>query len=50
VGFEPTDGLPHLLISSQVPLTTQPPFQPNLFYRAKSLFAISRFAFPILFA
>jgi integrase len=28
VGFEPTDGLPHLLISSQVPLTTQPPFQP----------------------
>jgi hypothetical protein len=32
VGFEPTDGLPHLLISSQVPLTTQPPFQP-LVYR-----------------
>ena len=29
VGFEPTDGLPHLLISSQVPLTTQPPFQPS---------------------
>ena len=28
VGFEPTDELPHLLISSQVPLTTQPPFQP----------------------
>ena len=28
VGFEPTDGLPRLLISSQVPLTTQPPFQP----------------------
>ncbi len=28
VGFEPTDGLPHLLISSQVPLTTQPSFQP----------------------
>ena len=27
VGFEPTDGLPRLLISSQVPLTTQPPFQ-----------------------
>ena len=26
VGFEPTDGLPRLLISSQVPLTTQPPF------------------------
>ncbi len=28
VGFEPTVGLPLLLISSQVPLTTQPPFQP----------------------
>ena len=27
VGFEPTDGLPRLLISSQVPLTTQPPFR-----------------------
>jgi hypothetical protein len=27
VGFEPTVGLPLLLISSQVPLTTQPPFQ-----------------------
>src|SRR5262245_55064058 len=26
VGFEPTDGLPHRLISSQVPSTTQPPF------------------------
>ena len=25
-GFEPPDGLPHLLISSQMPLTTQPPF------------------------
>ena len=29
VGFEPTVGLPLLLISSQVPLTTQPPFQPK---------------------
>lgn len=28
-GFEPPDGLPHLLISSQVPLTTQPPFPPG---------------------
>ena len=28
MGFEPTVGLPLLLISSQVPLTTQPPFQP----------------------
>jgi hypothetical protein len=28
VGFEPTVGLPQRLISSQVPLTTQPPFQP----------------------
>jgi hypothetical protein len=27
VGFEPTNGLPRLLISSQVPLTTQPPFR-----------------------
>lgn len=27
-GFEPPDGLPHLLISSQVPLTAQPPFPP----------------------
>ena len=29
MGFEPTDELPHLLISSQVPLTTQPPFLPS---------------------
>ncbi|MDB6056301.1 MAG: hypothetical protein JWO95_145 [Verrucomicrobiales bacterium] len=28
VGFEPTVGLLLLLISSQVPLTTQPPFLP----------------------
>jgi hypothetical protein len=27
VGFEPTVQLPILLISSQVPLTTQPPFR-----------------------
>ncbi len=27
VGFEPTVELPLLLISSQVPLTTQPPFR-----------------------
>ena len=27
VGFEPTHELPHGLISSQVPLTTQPPFR-----------------------
>jgi hypothetical protein len=27
VGFEPTVQLPVLLISSQVPLTTQPPFR-----------------------
>jgi hypothetical protein len=26
VGFEPTVRLPVLLISSQMPLTTQPPF------------------------
>lgn len=30
-GFEPPDELPHLLISSQVPLTTQPPFRDSLF-------------------
>ena len=30
VGFEPTVGLLLLLISSQVPLTTQPPFHPLL--------------------
>ena len=29
VGFEPTVRLPVRLISSQVPLTTQPPFQPS---------------------
>ena len=28
VGFEPTVALRLLLISSQMPLTTQPPFQP----------------------
>ncbi len=33
VGFEPTVGLPLLLISSQVPLTTQPPFQPPEMFR-----------------
>ena len=31
VGFEPTLGFPLSLISSQVPLTTQPPFPPILF-------------------
>ena len=30
VGFEPTVALRLLLISSQMPLTTQPPFQPFL--------------------
>ncbi len=30
VGFEPTVGLPQRLISSQVPLTTQPPFQSSI--------------------
>lgn len=29
VGFEPTVELPLLLISSQMPLTTQPPFRWN---------------------
>ena len=31
VGFEPTVELPLLLISSQMPLTTQPPFQRAIF-------------------
>ena len=31
VGFEPTVALRLLLISSQMPLTTQPPFQPRIF-------------------
>ncbi len=31
VGFEPTVALRLLLISSQVPLTTQPPFQPFIY-------------------
>ena len=47
MGFEPTVGLPLLLISSQVPLTTQPPFQPfiiNDLFR----FPISQFDFLIL--
>ena len=30
VGFEPTVALRLRLISSQVPLTTQPPFQPRI--------------------
>ena len=30
VGFEPTVRLPVRLISSQVPSTTQPPFQPKI--------------------
>ncbi len=34
--FEPTAGLLLLLISSQVPLTTQPPFQPFIFRRFKA--------------
>ena len=31
VGFEPTVALRLLLISSQMPLTTQPPFQPFIY-------------------
>jgi hypothetical protein len=31
VGFEPTVALRLRLISSQVPLTTQPPFQPFIY-------------------
>src|SRR5579863_9602972 len=48
VGFEPTVGLPLLLISSQVPLTTQPPFQTTVFTAFLSLFQSRRFAFSIL--
>jgi hypothetical protein len=33
VGFEPTVALRLLLISSQMPLTTQPPFQPFIYNR-----------------
>jgi integrase len=47
VGFEPTDELPHLLISSQVPLTTQPPFQPFII-RHLGLICLLQFDFPIL--
>ena len=38
VGFEPTVGLPQRLISSQVPLTTQPPFQPIDLQRFTTIF------------
>lgn len=47
-GFEPADGLPHLLISSQMPLTTQPPFRccqcilPAFAFRASSFAGLSR--------
>ena len=37
VGFEPTVELPLLLISSQVPLTTQPPFQQTNLIRVDDL-------------
>ena len=44
VGFEPTDELPHLLISSQVPLTTQPPFRSiTNILRANNPFAFPTF-------
>ena len=37
VGFEPTVALRLLLISSQVPLTTQPPFQPFIYKHLMNL-------------
>ena len=39
VGFEPTVALRLLLISSQMPLTTQPPFPLIHIYRLKCWFA-----------
>jgi hypothetical protein len=45
VGFEPTDELPHLLISSQVPLTTQPPFRTVDSIRFSELFSEAKLAF-----
>ena len=40
VGFEPTVGLPQRLISSQVPSTTQPPFQPFIFKHLRLLYIV----------
>ncbi len=48
VGFEPTVGLLLLLISSQVPLTTQPPFRYVDLIELNAGFHISQFAFSIL--
>ena len=39
VGFEPTVRLPVLLISSQMPLTTQPPFQTHFGVSAGAVLA-----------
>ncbi|MDB6065831.1 MAG: hypothetical protein JWR26_2039 [Pedosphaera sp.] len=48
VGFEPTVGLLLLLISSQVPLTTQPPFPPLIIkhLRAKNICLIDNLLLP----
>ena len=48
VGFEPTDGLPHLLISSQVPLTTQPPFRPLIIKHLRLLFGIRLYFYSLI--
>ena len=47
VGFEPTVRLPVLLISSQMPLTTQPPFQPLDDIGFNAGFHIRQFVFSI---
>ena len=47
VGFEPTVELPLLLISSQMPLTTQPPFQPLIINNLHRV-CVSQFDFLIL--
>ena len=44
-GFEPPVGLRLRLISSQVPLTTQPPFQPPVFTRYFAIFAKTMLTF-----
>ena len=43
VGFEPTVALRLLLISSQMPLTTQPPFLPLIYMHFISLNAFGLF-------
>ena len=44
-GFEPADGLPHLLISSQMPLTTQPPFHSSEIKNLRTLRTVPLFCY-----